>query len=45
MIYTKVVAGAVIGIIIGIIPLNTDVAFRTALDSKQVKLVQESAYK
>jgi len=45
MIYTKVVAGAVIGIIIGIIPLNTDVAFRTALDSKQIKLVQESAYK
>jgi O-antigen ligase len=44
-IYTKVAAGAAIGIIIGIIPLNSDTAFRAALDSKQINLVQESAYK
>ena len=44
-IYTKIAAGAAIGIIIGIIPLNSDTAFRAALDSKQINLVQESAYK
>jgi len=33
------------GIIIGIVPLNTDAAFRNAIDSRQIELVQESAYK
>jgi hypothetical protein len=41
----KVAVGMVVGIIIGIVPLNTDAAFRNAIDSRQIKLVQESAYK
>ena len=45
IIYTKVATGAAIGLIIGIIPLNSDTAFRAALDSRQINLVQESAYK
>jgi hypothetical protein len=35
----------VVGIIIGIVPVNTDVAFKNAIDSRQIALVQESAYK
>ena len=42
---SKVTVGMVVGIIIGIVPLNTDAAFRNAIDSRQIKLVQESAYK
>lgn len=41
----KVTVGLVVGIIIGIPPVNTDVAFKNAIDSRQIKLVQESAYK
>ena len=41
----KVAVGMVVGIIIGIVPLNTDAVFRNAIDSRQIKLVQESAYK
>jgi hypothetical protein len=41
----QVAVGMVVGIIIGIVPLNTDAAFRNAIDSRQIKLVQESAYK
>lgn len=42
---SKVTVGMVVGIIIGIVPVNTDVVFKNAIDSRQIKLVQESAYK
>jgi O-antigen ligase len=42
---SKVTVGMVVGIIIGIVPVNTDVAFKNAIDSRQIALVQESAYK
>lgn len=42
---SKATVGLVAGIIIGIVPVNTDVAFKNAIDSRQIELVQESAYK
>jgi hypothetical protein len=42
---SKATVGMVVGIIIGIVPVNTDIAFKNAIDSRQIALVQESAYK
>ena len=42
--YTKLVSGLVIGLILGIIPIRNDVAFKSALDSRQIELVLASGY-
>jgi hypothetical protein len=42
---SKATVGMVVGIIIGIVPVNTDIAFKNSIDSRQIALVQESAYK
>jgi O-antigen ligase len=42
--YTKLASGLVIGLILGIIPIKNDVAFKSALDSRQIELVLASGY-